>query len=158
MDLHPMIVHFPVALLTVYALLEIARLPMFRRSVWWFPVKTVFLLLGWLGSVAAVTTGLTTSEAARITGEWPKLIAVHKNFGIATLVVFGVIALAYVFAAQKKDNAFSKFILRAPVVIPLALLGLAFVTITGALGGAMAYGADVDPVVSIMYKLFVGGK
>lgn len=151
-----MIVHFPVALLTVYAIFEICRMPRLTKMSWYMPVKAVLLILGWLSSAAAVFTGLVTSEAANITGEWPKLTAVHKNFGILTLVAFGIIALAYVFAMQKPGNAFSKFVLRAPVVIPLAIIGLAFVTITGALGGAMAYGADVDPVVHIIYNLFVG--
>ena len=151
-----MIVHFPIALLTVYAIFEVCRVPRLTRMSWYMPVKAIFLILGWLGSAAAVLTGLVTSEASNIVGEWPKLVAVHKNFGIATLIVFGIVALAYVFAAKQKDNAFSKFILRTPVVIPLAILGLAFVTITGALGGAMVYGADVDPVVRIIYNLFVG--
>ena len=41
-----------------------------------------------------------------------------------------------------------------PFVSALAsALGLVAVTITGALGGALVYGPDVDPFVSLIYRL-----
>lgn len=155
MDIHPVTVHFPVALLTVYALFEIFRIPKLTKMAWYVPVKIVFLVLGWIGSIAAVFTGLTTSEAANIVGTWPTLVATHKNFGIATLVVFGISTVSYGCAALKNDNVCSKFILRAPIVIALAVIGLGCVTVTGALGGAMMYGANVDPFVGLIVNLLV---
>lgn len=157
MDLHPVIIHFPIALLTIYALLEIIRIPWLTKAAWYFPVKATFVFIGWLGAAAAVTTGLTTTGVPSITGEWPKLLATHKNFGLATVAVFGVIAIAYLLVAKKKENAFTRLLMRPPVLVALAIVGLACVTITGALGGAMIYGADVDPAVRFIYDLLIGG-
>jgi hypothetical protein len=41
------------------------------------------------------------------------------------------------------------------VLVLLALAGLCAVTITGGLGGSMVYGPNADPVVTLIYKLFV---
>ena len=36
----------------------------------------------------------------------------------------------------------------------IALVGIVVITITGALGGAIVYGPEVDPIVSVIYHLF----
>lgn len=52
-------------------------------------------------------------------------------------------------------NSLSEIVLSNPLAIVLALLGLGALMITGALGGAITYGPDADPIVSIVYKIFV---
>ena len=62
--LHPKIVHFPIALLSAYALLEIIGI-VFKNE---FLSKTahLFLFLGVLGALAAVLTGNQAEEAAEL--------------------------------------------------------------------------------------------
>lgn len=52
-------------------------------------------------------------------------------------------------------NNISDVVLSNPLLVLLSLLGLCSLMITGALGGAITYGTDADPIVSIVYKLFV---
>lgn len=46
------------------------------------------------------------------------------------------------------------YVLRSPFLPFLALIGLIAITMTGALGGAIVYGPNVDPVVKFVYSLF----
>jgi len=47
--------------------------------------------------------------------------------------------------------AYGSFVSNPSLIVPLALLGLVSVTITGALGGSLVYGPDADPLVSFLY-------
>jgi hypothetical protein len=91
---------------------------------------------------------------------------VHEDFAIATLVIFGLLAVAYAAAWACRDwtampekwknfLVYHRFITEPPVATLLALLGLAAVTVTGAMGGSLVYGPDVDPFVKILYGLLV---
>jgi hypothetical protein len=39
--------------------------------------------------------------------------------------------------------------------LPLALIGVLAITITGALGGVIAFGPDIDPAATFFYNLLV---
>lgn len=164
---HQVLVHFPIALLTIYALLELARFPAVTKSAWWFPVKAAFVLLGSASSVATVLSGLLLVGNA--TDVLPKIVIVHRNMAFLTLIIFAILALAHLVIiaqhskhwakmpqgiAEKKLRA-AKFVLQPWVCVPLAIAGLLAVTATGALGGAMSFGPDIDPVSRFMYDLFI---
>ena len=57
MDLHPIIVHFPVALLTLYGIFELFSVRRIARKPYWFYVKAVLVIFGALGALAAWLTG-----------------------------------------------------------------------------------------------------
>lgn len=57
MDFHPIIVHFPIALLTCYGLMELVRLKKVLTSAHWFYIKAVFLLVGSAATLIAFKTG-----------------------------------------------------------------------------------------------------
>jgi len=46
------------------------------------------------------------------------------------------------------------FLIETPIVYVLAIAGIIAITFTGALGAAIVYGSDVDPIVKIIYGLF----
>ena len=48
------------------------------------------------------------------------------------------------------------FVSGTPVAMVWAVLGLAAISITGALGAAIAHGHDSDPFVSFIYQIFIG--
>ena len=52
-----MVVHFPIALLTVYALMELVWSKRLRKNESWLYVKAAFLIIGLLGAYAALSTG-----------------------------------------------------------------------------------------------------
>jgi len=175
-SLHSILVHFPIALLTVYAVFECLR---FKKILAWpstFFIKAFLAIVGFFAAIAAYIAGPDGSEIhawsgfAGMTGTNGRpvvrqIVDMHSNFATITLIVFGIIAVSYLIVwiqryynfNQKIWNFFvalARFFQRPFVAIFLAIVGLVAVTITGALGGSIAYGPDIDPVVSGIYHLF----
>lgn len=161
MDFHPIIVHFPVALLTCYAVSELFRFRIIRENSSWFWIQASFLLVGSAGSLVAYKTGEWASEGMKSV-----LVSAHARFAKITVILFGLLALLYVVRILSEwfGASFSVLMritsmterMRKSFLMPIAaLVGLATVTITGALGGAIVYGPDVDPFVSIIYNLVI---
>lgn len=164
MNLHPIIVHFPIALLTLYAVMEILRLPFLTRQQWYFFMKAVLVILGSLASWFGVLSG-TLSEKFQAGNP---VLDYHEFFAYSTAIIFSVIALCYALAwysdymnqngvvLDSKIVKFAKEIVKNYLVIILALLGLACVTITGGLGGVMVFGPDADPFFKPIYNVLLG--
>ncbi len=144
MDLHPIVVHFPVALLTLYAVLECVRWRRAMEVMNIFHVKAVLVIAGTLGAIAAYISGPEIYGSA--------LVSWHDNFAIGTLTIFSFIALVYL-AEWFRPSKYSNFFHHPYIIMPLALLGLAVVIITGGLGGAIVYGTHFDPFMAPIFKL-----
>jgi len=59
MNVHPIFVHFPIALLTIYALLELIQFKKVTSWNPWFYIKASFVVFGAIGTYAALFTGGT---------------------------------------------------------------------------------------------------
>ena len=93
-NLHPIMVHFPIALLTIYSLLEIASL--FRkarhnRTVWY--IKLFLLLVGRISIQAALTTGEAAGDAGFGVRD---IIERHEKFANMSVWLYGISAIGYV--------------------------------------------------------------
>ena len=169
MDLHPIFVHFPVALITLFAVLEI--LPLEKKfGMPYVFTKFAFLLLGVLMSIPAYITGGIVGEAME-RGPLRDVVELHSTFATATIVVAAVLFVLYLIRfgllysetmigrsvvkilPQKLLYALRPLVVRGVVVI-LSLVLLLLITGTGALGGSMVYGANIDPIATFLYKLF----
>lgn len=169
MDLHPMIVHFPIALLTLYAIFEILPVARWYGKLPWTAIKTILVVTGALGALAAVITGGLAEETITNPAQ-RQVVELHENFAVTTAIIFGILAVARLkkwirtehplFMAVRYPSAVAtgdaiiNFFLSTPVRILLALTGLAAITVTGALGGAMVHGPNIDPAVKFIYGLF----
>ncbi|MBI5913541.1 hypothetical protein HY839_03850 [Candidatus Azambacteria bacterium] len=167
MNIHPLFVHFPIGLLVLYAVLEILPLTRWYPQAPWGAVKTVLLIFGAAGAVAASGTGEIAEKLLANEGA-EELIEVHKKFATMATLIFGALAYAYfvrwisehhrIFEGRLRPLSFLRTIadiimMRWAAVI-LALIGLMAITITGGLGAAIVYGPDADPLVTIIYSLF----
>jgi len=150
MDLHPIFVHFPIALLTVYGVLELIRFRKVCEKPYWFYVKAVLAIFGSLGAIAAFATGPDEIAHASKLGE------MHANFALATLILSGIIALHYLLR-WLRHAGYHHGIPAIPnwLLVLLALVLLASVTITGGLGGALVYGTHFDPLMKPVFQ-FLG--
>jgi uncharacterized membrane protein len=168
MDVHPIFVHFPIALLVFYSALEIFRLPAITRQQWWLPAKALMLLGGVIGGIFALGSGGIAAEAYEKTST-AALVDLHGTFAFLTIVVYGLLTIATLIrwrsmtkqpspdvsrGSWNKIVRVERTIFSPPVLIIGATIGLLLVTIVGALGGAIVYGPQVDPVVSVVYHLF----
>ena len=89
-SLHPLIVHFPVALLLTAVVLEIVALLMKRPAL--HRVALWNVCLGTLGAAAAVATGLQAQAIGHHTFEIYEVMEVHERLGITTLTLGSVVA------------------------------------------------------------------
>jgi len=88
LPLHPRFVHFPIALSLAGVLFLV--LGLFRRQERFTGYGQWSLLLGWLGIVAAVVTGLIDQTGAPQEPEVTAIINQHITAGIALLIASGL--------------------------------------------------------------------
>ncbi len=169
MNFHPILVHFPIALLVVYAILELIRFESVRNLHYWFYVKAVIVITGALSLLPAFAAGDAIED---LFGNQANLVEVHSGFAASVVVLFGIVAFFYAIAWLEKDAHISSriaprfrnawialqrarmFVIDSHFVVVPAIIGLILITITGALGGVIAQGVDVDPIAKYVYNLF----
>ncbi len=172
MNIHPLLAHFPIALLTVYALIEIifCFLPAkFKKTDWLLTLRTFLVIAGFMTLFPTLSAGEFAESIKPASAH--NLIEHHEFFAQLTTIIFGLLAGGYtlwLFDAQgwsEKLTEKSKLIafiftwgrkladiIMHPFVRPtLAVFGLITITITGALGAALAHGPHTDFIVSFIY-------
>lgn len=131
--LHPMIVHFPVALITVGFLAEVVSL--FMKSEKCLSKTGYYLMIaGTLAAIAAWSSGeLFTSEPSQ--GEILKVFEKHETGALITMILMVMGSTFRIWLGlKKKEETQLKWI-----AFGFYLLGFAAVTFTGFMGGTMVY-------------------
>ncbi|HEY5470170.1 MAG TPA: DUF2231 domain-containing protein [Bacteroidales bacterium] len=131
--LHPMIVHFPVALITVGFVAEVVSL-FFKSEKCLSKTGFYLMILGTLGAIAAWSTGqLFTEEPTQ--GEILKVFQKHETGALITMILMiaGTIFRIWL-VVKKKDETPLKWI-----AFSFYLLAFVAVTFTGFMGGTMVY-------------------
>ena len=172
MDIHPIIVHFPVALLAVYSVMELVRVRKLLAEKSWYYIKSAFLILGTIGAFMALATG---ENAEHINRPVRKVVEMHQVFASASTWIFSILSILYLIGIVEniwgENLRTSKYeivrkawdlklkirnkLFKPVIIIPLAFVGLIAILITGALGGAMVYGNSADPFISFIYKILI---
>ena len=91
LELHPAIVHFPIALATVGALASVAYLLLRKEWLRWF--APILLSLALLGAVGAYFSGEAAKDRASDIGVPENAISLHEERGIWGLWLVGLAAL-----------------------------------------------------------------
>jgi uncharacterized membrane protein len=131
--LHPMIVHFPIALILVGFLADVVFL-FFKEEKCLSKTGFYLMVIGALAAVAAWSTGhLFTSEPEE--GEIVKTFLRHETGALITmiLIVAGAALRIYTVAAKKEETMLKW------IIFGIYFLGCAAVTFTGFMGGSMVY-------------------
>ena len=131
--LHPMIVHFPIALLIVGFLAEVVGLVLKKE----FFTKAAFylLILGTLGVVAAFISGDIAGDGVSETGQLKNALETHEH--AAQLTLWLMIGAAVVRIALVWLKKFDRALKHAAFV--LFLVGVLSVARTGYYGGELVY-------------------
>lgn len=130
-NIHPLLVHFPIALLlTSLALSWAGRLWKGRdleQAAWYT------LLLGLAGTIATVITGLIAAQGVPADSPAQATLNTHRLLGIATFIVFGLQAVC----RWRSRGVYSprKRVLHTVV----QLIGAALIVAVGFFGGELVF-------------------
>ena len=131
-ELHPKVVHFPVALLLTFALFEL--LGTVLKKDYFHKAAHLILFLGVVGSVLAVLSG---KQAGAANPNWTEasieLIREHSSYANITMWYFvGVLVVKTFLVVKKKMNQTFNYI-----ILVLALVGCFFIFETSEHGGQL---------------------
>lgn len=128
-DLHPIFVHFPIALLFVSFGLTVAG----QWKAQWHETSWFLLILGGLATIPATISGLI---AHRPYEDTPSMVYIesHEMLGIiGTLITLGVLGWRWRSRRQGRDVGLSK------VYLVIVVVGLVWLFFLGGTGGNLVY-------------------
>jgi len=162
-NIHPIFVHFPIAMLVVYSIIKILPLQKWFPNVAWRDIERALLLIGVLGAFAALATGDT---AEHLTHPNRQLVNLHSTFAGISTGLYGALLLGEIAAIANARYLRSSNMLRSFSVqierllchrvfsAVIAFVALLSITLTGLLGGAIVYKTTADPLAGIVLKMF----
>lgn len=129
-NLHPVFVHFPIALIAVITFCEIAAL-LTRRTIF-REASVIMAIFALLGAIASVATGLAAEETVWHDDAGHELMEIHETVG---LIFLGIIILYSTFRVVFRN----RYGITSWICTFLAVVGLGVVFYTGYLGGEMVF-------------------
>jgi uncharacterized membrane protein len=137
-SLHPLTVHFPIALLLTALLVETLALVGRRPS--WHRISLWNLMLGAVGAAAAVITGRLAEETAKHSFAIHQVMSVHERMGYLVLAL-AVIAAGWRLRVRDRLGVSSRRLVWAVLAIACGIM------VFGAhLGGRLVYEYGVGGV------------
>lgn len=130
-NLHPLLVHFPIALLTLSFLFDavsaVTRKPQFERSGWWT------LLSGSIGLGLTITSGLFAEGTVTIGEEAREHFDTHEEIAFVVATVYVVLLL------WRIANKSLLPVRRRGVYLFLSLVGCVLIWLGAWYGGELVY-------------------
>jgi uncharacterized membrane protein len=150
-NVHPLIVHFPIALFFAAFVLDIISLA-FRRISGLGIAAVVVYAIGAVSALVSYVTGNQAAESVVIPTEAIAAVNDHQDLALYTLIFFGVYALvrlALLVAIRP-----TKVFIQAPIAL-VAVVGLYLLWLTGKSGGRLVFehGIGVQAVAEMSEEL-----
>lgn len=164
-NIHPIFVHFPIALLLLYSVIKILPLKRWFPNVSWNDIERLLLLTGTLGAFAALATG---DSAEHLVHPNKQLVEAHSTFGgIATFLYVALLIGEQAKFVNSKNYSFinnhkllrriysilEKLLANQSLSKLIAFVALIAIAVTGLLGGVIAYGLTADPFAPLVLKI-----
>lgn len=137
-QMHPALVHVPVALLPLAVGADLIGGLTGNRSLMSFAQKAICIAAA--GAVASAGTGLIAGEEVNVEGASMDMLMTHRNLNVVATVVASSMALWR--ASQRRPNA---------VYLGAGIIGVGVVAYTAYLGGKLVYdtGVGVEPAKGV---------
>ena len=136
--IHPMVVHFPIALLITSVVFDFLATRWHHKSFQDAGFYT--LIAGLLGAAVAVLTGAMAEELAEDKGIPESVLEIHEALGYATLLFFiGLLALRLLMRWKLISE-------RPALYLAMGVAGIVILSAAGYFGGSLVYdfGAGVS--------------
>ena len=138
-NIHPMLVHFPIAILGIAIFFDFVAFFLPREKRWWTEEATAFLY--GVGAVAAIIvyyTGTLAADSVNASAEAEKVMGMHAGWAWWTIWFYGIYAIARILATWwTSDRHRMKFHVG---FFLLSLVGMFFLYETGDHGAKMVFG------------------
>lgn len=168
MNIHPLFVHFPIALLSLYSVLELLSFGRWGRSPQLLWTKTLLSIVGTISAFITLQTGEMAEHLMGRDTSLRNVVEMHSTFANIATYVYALIAACYLIRMLQNTIptwtwnasvlgwlvALQRFVLHPVTAKLLAVVGLVGIVVASALGGSLVYGPDADPFVSFIYHLF----
>lgn len=139
--LHEKIVHFPIALLIVYPLVELIAI--ITKKDFFSKTAMLFLFIGVVAALGAVLTGNQSFTFNEWSDEAMSIFQQHEiNANITTWLFTALLVFRYFLVARKKLDL--KFHL---LILFISFAGIYFVYNTGSYGGELAKQKIKDAII-----------
>lgn len=133
-NIHPFIVHFPIALLVLAVLFDAARL-FFKQEDWLEKATLALYTTGSLGLIASFLSGRHAVDTVAVTGDAVPVVTSHEDWALYTLIYFLVFTgIRFVTWWKQLEKGFV-----LPVLVVFALVGTGMLWQTGELGAKLVY-------------------
>lgn len=136
-DLHPAVVHFPIALICLYIFIELINMFLKERELKKYAL--IVLLLGIISGIISVLTGnqayQNLLENPNLTVHHIQLISEHELYATITIWYFALILIINYYLFIKKKNESRMHYL----FILFIILGAIILYYTASIGGSLVY-------------------
>lgn len=162
-NLHPIFVHFPIALLFIYSIIKILPLRTWAPRASWRDIERALLIFGVLGAFAALMTGEVAEHLVRPQRD---LVEAHSTFAATATWLYVLLLVGEIagflnvrlnpekYKAVLKISNFLERIICYPIVSRIiVIIALTAIFITGLLGGVMVYGLKADPMAGFVLNM-----
>jgi len=130
--LHPMLVHFPIALVTIGFVAELVSI-LIKKEVCAYKMSFYLLIFGTFSALVAWLTGiLFTAEMSGTAGDIKELHEIFAGITVGLLIIASILRVIVLF--QKSPGSKIKWIAFA-----FYLIATITVSITGYFGGTLVY-------------------
>lgn len=137
-ELHPRIVHFPIALFILYSIFEISGIVLKKEFL--SKAAYITLIMGIIAALLAVLTGNQAQDAAKLilNSKTPGILEAiekHQDFATITIWYFSIVFILRTnLLIKKKFNSNWKYLF-----IGLSLIGCYLIYSTGYYGGELVF-------------------
>lgn len=137
-NLHPMVVHFPIAIVSLALLMDLINLLLPKNQKWWNETSTLVLYgVGTLTAIGVYFTGTSAADSVFLPAEAQSLLNAHADWALWTVWFLVIYTAVRTFVFWKVD--FSRRSIPHILFLGVSLIGMVFLYQTGDRGAEMVF-------------------
>ncbi len=148
--LHPLLVHFPIGLLVILPLLLLLSIVIKEQNKCFTNASLIILIVGTIGAMLSVATGLAAMEVAKITEEAKEILNKHESLAAICRNLYMSLTVFYAIFVYYANKNIMKPSLKTAlqiIFIVYSLLGIWFLINTGHYGARLVHEFGIHAII-----------